>query len=73
MEIIKIELVKNVNVKNILDDYVYPLQNIIKVYFKNGESRTIDLVCNKDITNVNKLVVVYNDFTKIKVLFEEEL
>lgn len=72
MKIEKVELVKNVNIMNIEETYTFPLQNVMKIYYSNGKCRVLDLVCNKDITDVNKLIVVYNDYTKTKTLFEEE-
>jgi len=71
-DIVKIEFVKNVNIKNTFNNYVFPLQNIIKIDYRSGKSRTIDLICNRDITSVENLEVIYNSSSKEKVLFEEE-
>lgn len=70
-DIIKIELVKNVRIENLHNDFLFPRQNIINVYFRNGNKRSLDLVSGRDFTEIEYFKVVENITTKRKVLFEE--
>ena len=70
-DIIKIELVKNVRIENLHNNFLFPRQNIINVYFRNGNKRSLDLVSGRDFTEIEYFKVVENITTKRKVLFEE--
>lgn len=70
-DIVKIELIKNVRVQNTHNGFVFPKQNIMKVYFRNGNIRMLDLFSNRDITDVDYFIIRKGLTTKIKTLFKE--
>jgi hypothetical protein len=71
-DIIKISHVKNVRVRNIHNNVLFPNQNILKVYFRNGEIRTLDLFSNKDMTEVDYFKIVETPRTKEKLIFNDK-
>lgn len=71
-DIIKIELVKGIRVQNTHNNFVFPKQNIMKVYFRNNETKTLDLFSEKDITNIDYFKILEDKKTKTKILFEEK-
>jgi hypothetical protein len=70
-DIVKIELIKGVRVQNTHNGFVFPKQNIMKIYFRGGEIRTLDLFSNRDITDIDYFKVINGITTKTKVLFKE--
>lgn len=71
-DIIKISLIKNVKIQNIHNDHLFPLQNVLKVFFRSGEIRTLDLFSNKDFTEVDYFKIVDTPRTKEKIIFLEK-
>ena len=69
--IIKITKLKNVKIQNTHDDYLFPYQDVIIVEYANKKERTIDLIANKDITDIDYYKVVKTDRTKESIIFEE--
>lgn len=70
-DIIKIEHIKNVRIRNNNNRVLFPMQNILKVYFRDGKSRTIDLFSERDITDIEYLQEVETPKTKTKTIFKE--
>jgi len=70
-DIIKISHIKNVRVRNTHNDVLFPMQNILQVYFRSGEIRTLDLFSNKDMTEVDYFKIVETPKTKEKLIFLE--
>lgn len=70
-DIIRVEHVKNVRIRNNNNGVLFPMQNILKVYFRNGESRTIDLFSERDITEIEYLKEIETPKTKAKTIFKE--
>lgn len=70
-DIIKIEHIKNVRIRNNNNRVLFPMQNILKIYFRDGKSRTIDLFSERDITNIEYLKEVETPKTKTKTIFKE--
>lgn len=71
MNIIEIARIKNVRIKNKHNDFIFPTQDILKVCFENGNNRIIDLICEKDITDIDYFEVIESDKTKTRVLFKD--
>ena len=71
-DIIKVELVKGIRVQNTHNNFVFPRQNIMKVYFRNNATKILDLFSDKDITNIDYFKILEDKKTKTKVLFEEK-
>ena len=69
MKIIKIARVKNVKIENLHNGFIFPTQDILRVSFENGDIRTIDLICEKDITDIDYLKVIESDKTRYKNIF----
>lgn len=72
-DIIKIELIKGARIKNTHDNFMFPRQYIIKVSFRNGERRIIDLISGRDTTSIDYYEVIEDDHCKTKVLFKENI
>lgn len=70
-DIIRITLVRNVRVKNLHDGFLFPLQNIIEVEKRGGETRIIDLIADRDITDIDYYEICETKKTKRKDLFKE--
>lgn len=70
-DIIKVELIKGVRVQNTHNGFVFPKQNIMKIYFRNGNIRILDLFSNRDITDVDYFIIRKGLTTTIKTLFKE--
>ena len=68
--IISITKIDNVQIRNIHNDYLYPMQSILEVDMDNGY-RIIDLIAEKDITDIDYFEIVTTNKTKKKVLFKE--
>lgn len=71
MNIIEIAKIKNVRIKNKHNDFIFPTQDILRVSFENGDIRTIDLICEKDITDIDYFEVIESDRTKERILFKD--
>ena len=69
-DIIKIEVEKGVRIQNLHNGFLYPKQNIIKVYYRNNKVRIIDLFSRLDITDIDYFKVCDNN--DVRVLFEEK-
>ena len=69
--IISIIKIDNIQKRNIHNDYLYPMQSILEIDMDNG-FRIIDLIAEKDITDIDYLKVEFTNKTKKKVLFKEE-
>lgn len=70
-DIVKVELIKGVRVQNTHNGFVFPKQNIMKIYFRNGNIRILDLFSNRDITDIDYFKIINGITTKTKVLFKE--
>lgn len=70
-DIVKILQVKNVRIKNTHNNYIFPYQNIMKIFFRNGESRTLDLFSRRDMTEVDYFEVIETEKTREKIIFQE--
>ena len=68
-DIVKISLIKNVCVRNTHNNIVFPKQDVLKIRFRNGEIRTLDLFSNKDMTEVDYFKIVETPKTKEKLIF----
>ena len=69
MNIIRITRKKNVRIKNIHNDYLFPTQDILEIEFENKDKRIIDLFCGKDITEIDYFQVEESKKTKCYDLF----
>ena len=70
-DLVKIELIKVVRVQNTHNGFVFPKQNIMKIYFRSGDIRTLDLFSGRDITDIDYFKIINGITTKTKVLFKE--
>ena len=52
-EIVKIDVVKGARVQNLHNGFTFPRQNIMKVYFRDGSYRVLDLFSKLDITDID--------------------
>lgn len=71
MNIIEIAIKKNVNIVNLHNEVIYPKQSILVVSFENGTERIIDLMSEKDITEIDYFKVVESDKVKKRLLFKD--
>lgn len=68
--IISIIKIDNIQIRNTNNNYLYPMQSILEVDMDNGH-RIIDLIAEKDITDIDYFEIVTTNKTKKKVLFKE--
>ena len=67
--IIEIRKIKNIRIKNIHNNMIYPIQDILEITFENGKERIIDLMSKKDITDINYFKVIKTWRTKSRIIF----
>lgn len=70
-EIVKIDVVKGARVQNLHNGFTFPRQNIMKVYFRDGSYRILDLFSKLDITDIDYFKVI-EDNVRIRTLFENK-
>lgn len=70
-DIIKITKVDKVRIKNTHNEVLFPEQSILKIEFRGGECRILDLFSNYDITDIDYYQVIETKKTKEKVLYKE--
>lgn len=71
MDIKKITKIKNVKIKNTHNDFMYPSQDILEIEFKNGSIKRLDLLSQKDMTDVDYFEVIETIMTKKDIIYEE--
>ena len=70
-EIVKIDVVKGARVQNLHNGFTFPKQNVMKVYFRDGSYRILDLFSKLDITDIDYFKVI-EDNVRIRTLFENK-
>lgn len=70
-DIIKIVKIKGVRVKNMTNGHVFMKRDIIRVDYRNGEHRFINMLANRDMTEIPYFELMYPKKIKEKVIFEE--
>lgn len=70
-EIVKIDVVKGARVQNLHNGFTFPRQNVMKVYFRDGSYRVLDLFSKLDITDIDYFKVI-EDNVRIRTLFENK-
>lgn len=70
-DIVRITLVRNVHIKNTHDNHLFPLQDIIEIENRGGYVRILDLIADKDITDITYFEVCESEKTKRKDIFVE--
>lgn len=71
MNIIEIARIKNVRIENTHNGVLFPMQDILRITFENGDNRIIDLFSEKDITDIDYFKVNESEKTKKKILFSD--
>lgn len=62
--IIRITRKRNVRILNIHNNFLFPSQDIIEIEFENKQKRIIDLMSEKDITDIDYFKVEESKKTK---------
>ncbi len=70
-EIVKIDIVRGARVQNLHNGFTFPRQNVMKVYFRDGSYRVLDLFSKLDITDIDYFKVI-EDNVKVKNVFENK-
>ena len=70
-EIVKIDIVRGARVQNLHNGFTFPKQNVMKVYFRDGSYRVLDLFSKLDITDIDYFKVI-EDNVKVKNVFENK-
>lgn len=70
-DIIKITKIDRVKIKNTHNETVFPEQSILKVEFRGGDCRILDLFSSYDITEIDYFEVINTPKTKEKILYKE--
>jgi len=71
-DIIRITKTSNVRVENTHNGFMFPVQNVLEIEYRDGGVRVLDLMAQRDITDIDYLVVHDSSNTKRKDLFKEE-
>jgi len=70
-DIIRITKVNNIQIENTHNGLLFPVQSILEVENRGGATRVLDLIAERDITDIDYFVVHETDKTKKKDLFIE--
>jgi len=70
-DIIRISKIDNIQVENTHNGFMFPVQNILEIEFRGGDVRILDLMADRDITDIDYLIVHETPKTKRKDLFKE--
>ena len=70
-DIVRITKVDNVRIKNLHDGYLFPLQSVLEIEIRGGATRIIDLIADRDITDIDYYEVCETTKTRRKDLFKE--
>lgn len=70
-DIIRITQVNNIHIKNLHDEHLFPLQSVLEVENRRGDIRIIDLIADRDITDIDYYVVCETPRTRRKHIFKE--
>ena len=70
-DIVKIIRISNVRIENTHNGYLFPSQNILRIEYRDKTYRILDLISQKDITDIDYFKVINTNKTKEKTLFEE--
>ena len=70
-DIIRLTKINNVRILNKHNGYLFPYQNILEIEFRNGKKRVLDLISERDITEIDYFEVVKTNKTKEVNLFKE--
>ena len=70
-DIIRITKVNNVQIENTHNGFMFPVQNILEIENRLGEVRVLDLMAQRDLTDIEYMVVHESAKTKRKDLFKE--
>ena len=70
-EIVKIDIVRGARVQNLHNGFTFPRQNVMKVYFRDGSYRVLDLFSKLDITDIDYFKVI-EDNVKVRNVFENK-
>ena len=71
MNIIEIAIKKNINIINLHNGVIFPKQSILVVSYENKDTRIIDLMSEKDITDIDYFKVIETEKTKKRIIFED--
>ena len=71
MNIIEIAIKKNINIINLHNGVIFPTQSILVVSYENKDTRIIDLMSEKDITDIDYFKVIETEKTKKRIIFED--
>lgn len=70
-DIIKVIKINNVRIKNLHNGVIFPEQDILKVCYRDGSYRILDLFSHYDITEIDYYEVIETKKTKEIVLYKE--
>ena len=70
-DIIRITKINNVQLENIHNGFVFPMQNVLEVENREGAIRILDLIADRDITDIEYFIVHETSKTTRKNLFIE--
>ena len=70
-DITKIERIKNVRILDLKKNDLFPFQDVLKITFRNGNCRYLDLFDYFDITDNKDYRIIFYDKSKSYVIFEE--
>ena len=70
-DIIRITKINNIQIENTHNGLFFPLQSILEIEFRGGATRILDLIAERDITDISYFVIHETPKTRKKDLFIE--
>ena len=70
-DILRITKINNVRIENTHNGFVFPEQNVLEIEDRQGNVRKLDLMADRDITDIDYFMIHESDRTTKKDLFIE--
>ena len=70
-DIVRITKVNNIQIENTHNGLLFPMQNVLEIETRGGDTRVLDLMADRDITEINYFIVHETNKTSRKDLFNE--
>lgn len=70
-DIIKIIDMVNVRIRNKHNGVLYPIQDVVKVVYRDNTYRVVDMFSKRDITDIDYFEIVETNKTEVLTIFQE--
>ena len=69
--VVKVEVITDCRLFNLHNNFYSTSRTIMKISFKNGKFRELDLLSKVDLTDIDYIEVIYPERSKRYLLFKE--